>query len=1117
MATPEDPLTRQAIASGDLTDLVSPHATATPTADSILTVLNARFRSELPYARIGSTDLVVVNPCKTLSNVNDASAREYEERCYKDTSLSLVDARRPPQPHVFELAAQMYLLMRRRGESQAVIARYASHDPTCYPICDTYKSSSGVSGSGKTFSIKLLVDQILRLSAHSKRERKIAEQIKAFSLVLESFGNAKSPTNPNASRHIRYIELHFNDRGRISAAKVLAFGLDKSRLTRLSFDERCYHVFYQLLAGATPAEEILFLEGPSEYSLLASSGCYRLPAGPFSDDGIAMDELREAFKTLGFKSKHVSSIFSVISAILLLGNIQFGEADASDVSAYVVNQPVLQQVAQLLGVSEDELAEDLTCKTNYVRKELVTVLLDAKQCATQRDQLVQSLYAILFSFIVETANYKLAPLAQTPSCSSSQIVLLDQAGFQTKTQSSPGTVSPFISAFTNGFEEFCINFANEVVEAHVLRSLFDDSAGFNARVAEDGISLSPAIALGDTPCAKLLCGPHNERDSRKPGGLLGVIDKAVSSYKSGRSDSDRGDRLLQDLDAEYHAHPMFSVSPDDRKSFTIIHHIRQCSYDISGFVEKDADLVDPQFVKLLCSSSDSLVAKLMTGPGLATEKHQSDPDGIVQAQVLCRPVRDVTPLMGAPDSSPRPNPNKIYSVTTQLHQTLWSVLSNIEHVRLWTMLCISPNDNGFSNCMDKQRVKTQIRGLHLPEVISRKDVEFVVELDHAEFCERYRPTMRGSHAERIRQCAHTNGWDKGDFAIGHQKIWLRYHAWKMVEDVIRSAEKEQKKSTRGGSAEDESVRDDMTEYPPDDKDHGLFDEPSGSAPSIPRTPSAYGGFTASRAVSTSYGYGDESGSMWDKKTEGYESAPPLLPKTGVEPVDGGAEAFEERLPTTRVRRYWLYLTWLFTWWIPSFLLTHVGRMKRPDVRLAWREKFTIFILIFFANLVVLFYIIAFGVILCPNFNKAWSTGEVAQHTSSNDFYVSIQGRVYDVSNFVRGDHSDVTGQPSNSQSVLSGLAGTDMTYYFPPPLSLACTGLVSDPRVQITVKNTTLMLYPSASHASGVNSHYNPSALDSATWYLSNFRPTMNQFYKGTLVWEPSDIFSQANDTNIER
>ena len=44
---------------------------------------------------------------------------------------------------------------------------------------------------------------------------------------------------------------------------------------------------------------------------------------------------------------------------------------------------------------------------------------------------------------------------------------------------------------------------------------------------------------------------------------------------------------------------------------------------------------------------------------------------------------------------------------------------------------------------------------------------------------------------------------------------------------------------------------------------------------------------------------------------------------------------------TRKRRLWTGLTWAATFWVPNFALSSVGRMKRPDVRMAWREKLLI--------------------------------------------------------------------------------------------------------------------------------------------------------------------------------
>ncbi|OBZ78463.1 Dihydroorotase [Grifola frondosa] len=228
--------------------------------------------------------------------------------------------------------------------------------------------------------------------------------------LLDSFGNAKTLINPNASRHSPYLELYFNECGRIQGAKVLAYGLDKTHHNHLTFEERTYNVFYQFLAGATPEERDRYnLEDPSDYALLASLGCYRLPSGPFSDDSIAMADLCVAVKTLGFKPKHTASIFSLLVAILLLGNLQFSEADACDVSAYVSNVPVLEHVASLLGVGSEKLSEVLMNKTSYGWKELYTVMLNAHRSAAQCDQLARDLYAILFAFVTETANHKIAP------------------------------------------------------------------------------------------------------------------------------------------------------------------------------------------------------------------------------------------------------------------------------------------------------------------------------------------------------------------------------------------------------------------------------------------------------------------------------------------------------------------------------------------------------------------------------------------------------------------------------------------------------------------------------------------------------------------------------------
>ncbi|KAF8076925.1 glycosyltransferase family 2 protein [Lyophyllum atratum] len=1117
--------TTQAVASGDLVDLVSSSGAATiyPSDDAILAVLQARFRADLPYTRIGATNLVVVNPYKTLANVNDISAKDYEERSYKDTSLPMVDSAKPLQPHLYDLAARVYLLMRRRNESQAVLAR-------------------GITGSGKSSSLRLFVNQVLRLSTHSRKEAKVAEQIKAVNVVLDSFGNAKTLMNPNASRHGRYLELHFNERGRISSSKILTYGLDKSRLNRLTHEERSYHVFYQLIAGATTTERDHFnLEDPSDYALLASSGTYRLPSGPFSDDSIGMSELRAAMRILGFKQKHMASIFSILVAILLLGNLQFQNGDAHDVSAYIHNTHVLDHVARLLGTTPDDLSQVLTNKTSYVRKELYTVLLNAEQSSAQRDQCVRDLYSILFAFVVETANHRLAPSAKDPP-PHSQIVTLDQPGFQTRGPAGTSSMSltgttPLVSVYgQNTIHEFCINFCDELLQSYVLRNTFEDTVGYNAAMASDGIALPSVATMDNGACIELLRGvPLSERSQRKPGGLLGILNKSCSSYKSGKGGDHRDEDMLQELVSKFGVHASFVTNPGsaaDRTLFGINHYSGPVSYDITGFVEKDSDLLDSAFVSLLRNSADPFVSKLLSGPSLAAERHYKDENTIVQAQVSSRPLRQPTPIPSPtgelPEEHQRLDPGKTYPVTAQLNFTLSEIFASLDRTRLWNLACIRPNDSGSPNSFDKRRVKAQIRALLLPDVAARRSAEYVADYEIATFCERYVPTMRGSEEERITQCARANGWLEGaDFARGGGRIWLSYSAWKMVEDTVRAVEKEQKRSRDDEDDEGSVMPDDGTEYTHGDngglapgQQSGYFNESADNlltgadgSPFQDRS-GEYGAGGLNTPGAGARGF-DGSPGGWDEDDK-KGGAPPYSPvgKTEEVVVKDSTNAVEQ-VPTSKARRRWLWLVWGCTWWVPNWFMTHLGRMKRPDIRIAWREKLTICLLILLLNGVVIFYIVEFGRLLCPNFDKAWALNEVAQHQGQDDYWVTIQGTVYDVSNFVLGQHSDIVGQPSNGADTLETLAGQDLTEYFPVPLTLGCPDLVTDNTMVLTVKNTTIT-QPQAKHVSGAMQGVS-RALHADNWYTSTFLTTMKDYRKGPLVYEKKTIAAEAADTGTAK
>ena len=391
--------------------------------------------------------------------------------------------------------------------------------------------------------------------------------------------------------------------------------------------------------------------------------------------------------------------------------------------------------------------------------------------------------------------------------------------------------------------------------------------------------------------------------------------------------------------------------------------------------------------------------------------------------------------------------------------------------------------------------------------------------------------MRGSNEERIVQCARANGWKEGeDYVCGSRSIWLDYKAWKSVEDILRNAEKVSKQGLKEDD-DDEGYGDgDDATSNTHQTDGGLVPPITGyfadSADNLLLTRMGNDG-TKYQSPNAQYDAGGPQergvwGSDYDKKGLGS----PAIGSLGYSPGDSAKESggmvvkeapnAVEEVPSTKTRRFWLWLVWLTTWWMPNFLLRIVGRMKRPDVRLAWREKVTIFFLIFLFNALVIFYIVEFGRLLCPNFDKAWGPSEVLQHQGSNDYWVSIQGVVYDLSNFINGDHSNgYFGIASNSPDVLSALAGQDLTYYFPPPLVSGCNGLVTDDTLFLTQKNFT-DVEPLARHVSGALQTQAPD-MESENWYKGTFFPKMQTMKKGPLVLTKGTIAADAADTDIAK
>ncbi|KAJ3044171.1 Unconventional myosin-VIIb [Rhizophlyctis rosea] len=322
--------------------------------------LSMRYQRNEIYTYTGNI-LVSVNPYKALPIYDLQMVRKY-----KGAMLGELE------PHVFAIANQTYVSLGRTGKSQCVVI-------------------SGESGAGKTETTKLILSF---LSATSQSHTLVQEQILEASPILEAFGNAKTVRNDNSSRFGKFIEVQIGKGGVVEGAMMLEYLLEKSRVVSQSPEERNYHIFYNLLAGASDEERQMLHLGPVEsYQYLQKSGCVKIDG---VDDAADWKVIRDSLRTLKFAEVEMD-MFRILSAILHLGNVAFvGEGDGVGVS----NLETVKIVGELTGLDAAKLSNVLTKKTTVTRGETFVSPLTLAQAQDSRDALSKALYGRMFSWIV---------------------------------------------------------------------------------------------------------------------------------------------------------------------------------------------------------------------------------------------------------------------------------------------------------------------------------------------------------------------------------------------------------------------------------------------------------------------------------------------------------------------------------------------------------------------------------------------------------------------------------------------------------------------------------------------------------------------------------------------
>ncbi|XP_054864708.1 unconventional myosin-IXAb-like isoform X9 [Amphiprion ocellaris] len=524
------------------------------TERALLESLRARFRQEKIYTYIGSI-LIVINPFQFLPIYNPKYVKLYDNH-----TLGKLE------PHIYAVADVAYHAMLQRRKNQCIVI-------------------SGESGSGKTQSTNFLIHHLTALSQKGFASG-VEQIILGAGPVLEAFGNAKTAHNNNSSRFGKFIQVNYQESGTVRGAYVEKYLLEKSRLVYQEHNERNYHVFYYLLAGASEEERKAFhLLKPEEYHYLNQQDCFTVEGEDLKHD---FERLQLAMEMVGFLPTTRKQIFSLLSAILHLGNIRYKKKTYRDDSIDICNPEVLPIVSELLEVKEEMLLEALTTRKTVTVGERLIVPYKLAEAGTVRDSMAKSLYSALFDWIVFRTNHALLNNKDLEDNSKIlSIGVLDIFGFE--------------DYENNSFEQFCINFANERLQHYFNQHIFKlEQEEYRA----EGITWHNIDYIDNSGCLNLI--------SKKHTALFHLLDEECNFPQASNQ------TLLDKFKRQHEGNSYIEFPAVMEPAFIIRHYAGKVKYGVKDFREKNTDHMRPDIVALLKSSKNAFICGLMGIDPVAT-------------------------------------------------------------------------------------------------------------------------------------------------------------------------------------------------------------------------------------------------------------------------------------------------------------------------------------------------------------------------------------------------------------------------------------------------------------------------------------------------------------------
>uniref|UniRef100_A0A674EZV9 Unconventional myosin-Ib n=1 Tax=Salmo trutta TaxID=8032 RepID=A0A674EZV9_SALTR len=655
--------------------------------DSFIENLRKRFDHNEIYTYIGSV-VISMNPYRSLPIFTPEKVEEYRNRNFYELS-----------PHIYALADEAYRSLRDQDKDQCILI-------------------TGESGAGKTEASKLVMSYVAAVCGKGQEVNKVKEQLLQSNPVLEAFGNAKTVRNDNSSRFGKYMDIEFDFKGDPLGGVISNYLLEKSRVCKQPRGERNFHIFYQLLSGASgdTLTKLKLDRDFSKYNYLS------LDSATVNglDDAASFRTVRNAMQIVGFMEDEVQLVLELVAAVLKLGNIEFkpeSRVNGFDESR-VKDKNDLKEMCELLGIEQSVLERAFSYRTVEAKMEKVSTTLNVAQAYYARDALAKNLYSRLFSWLVTRINESIKV--------GLVMGVLDIYGFEIFED--------------NSFEQFIINYCNEKLQQIFIELTLREE---QEEYVREGIEWTNIEYFNNAVICDLIENNQN--------GILAMLDEEC--LRPGTVTDDTFLDKLNTICAE-HQHFESRLSKNSKfltdhslphSCFRIQHYAGKVLYRVEGFVDKNNDLLYRDLSQAMYKATHSLMRQLF-------------PEGNPAKVNLKRP-----PTAGF-----------------QFKASVGGLMKNLQTKNPNYIRCIKPNDKKAAHIFTDSLVCHQVRYLGLMENVRVRRAGYAFRQPYEPCLERYKmlckqtwPHWRGPARDGVEVLLTDCSVPAEEFAYGRSKIFIR--------------------------------------------------------------------------------------------------------------------------------------------------------------------------------------------------------------------------------------------------------------------------------------------------------------------------------------------------------